>query len=429
MSYYDNPQSQWSAPAAQNNWEHQGSTTPVRAGANGPQPQDDYAFSYQFDEWDFVGPNSRSPRRDLRAFVEAERAPRSIELMKTCKSPARATAWEADVSSPPLQVLALPECLPGLDGRAPHSSGPRSHSVNNFDDARGPQGQGGPNLQNFYATQRHQPSRGTNEAEQVMQAKRRMAAQRERELRNLHTEQQYQRKNSGPGRLDAVSGRRPYFSSRTASSYKQHASVLSEISLQRDKQMSEEETRDLISRQRSALYDEGQFSEKAGYVDETGVIRPGVPAPSGPSSIRGHSPLTFDSINRAPSSAEAGTPGSSNDAIAPPAEQTSRPQSTASPQTAGPTNRVFDNAVGPQSRTSTSSPTGASPPRDLAPGSKPGQSGMSVAPIGTRPSGTPSTTASSKRSTTPLASPGGWGRGNGVWGQSSGLGAPASVWG
>ena len=68
MSYYDNPQSQWSS-STQNNWEHQGSTTPVRAGtpggkiprngsfinpparsgASGPQPQDDYAFSYQFD--------------------------------------------------------------------------------------------------------------------------------------------------------------------------------------------------------------------------------------------------------------------------------------------------------------------------------------------------------------------------------------------
>lgn len=69
MSYYDNPQ--WSAPA-QNNWDHHGASTPVRAGtlralsnsvfdmgaatnelmsigANGPQPQDDYAFSYQFD--------------------------------------------------------------------------------------------------------------------------------------------------------------------------------------------------------------------------------------------------------------------------------------------------------------------------------------------------------------------------------------------
>ena len=71
-----------------------------------------------------------------------------------------------------------------------HGPGPRSQSVNNFDDPRGAQGA---NLQNFYASQRHQSSRGSNEAEQVMQAKRRMAAQRERELRNLHTEQQYQR--------------------------------------------------------------------------------------------------------------------------------------------------------------------------------------------------------------------------------------------
>jgi outer membrane usher protein FimD/PapC len=56
MSYYDNPQ--WSATGQQNNnnnsssnnnWDHQGTTTPVRAGASAPQPQDDYAFSYQFD--------------------------------------------------------------------------------------------------------------------------------------------------------------------------------------------------------------------------------------------------------------------------------------------------------------------------------------------------------------------------------------------
>jgi len=77
-----------------------------------------------------------------------------------------------------------------VDSRVSHGGGPRSHHMNAFDDARGPPGQ---NLHNFYATQRHQPSRGSNEAEQVMQAKRRMAAQRERELRNLHTEQQYQR--------------------------------------------------------------------------------------------------------------------------------------------------------------------------------------------------------------------------------------------
>ena len=65
MSYYESPQ--WPTPN-QPNWDHQGATTPVRAGkyrtrpntkeyithkeilgASGPQPQDDYAFSHQFD--------------------------------------------------------------------------------------------------------------------------------------------------------------------------------------------------------------------------------------------------------------------------------------------------------------------------------------------------------------------------------------------
>ncbi|KAK5988620.1 hypothetical protein PT974_10106 [Cladobotryum mycophilum] len=347
MSYYDNPQ--WSAPAAaaaQNNWDHHGgATTPVRAGASGPQPQDDFAFSYQFDEVDRAHEN--------------------------------------------LQKSGKGYMMGARHGRM---GGPRPHSVNNFDENRGPQ-----NLHNFYASQRHQSSRGSNEAEQVMQAKRRMAAQRERELRNLHTEQQYQR------------------------------SVLSDVSQPGNKHMSEEETRELIARQRSALYGEGAFAEKSGYVDETGNVRPGAPGPSGPSSLRGHSPMTYDGIGRVP---EAGTPGSSADANTASANPSSRPQSTASPQTSAPTNKVFDNAVGSQSRTTTSSPTSASPPRgDLAPGAKSGQQGAAVAPIGTRPTGTPTAGASAKRSTTPHASSsGGWGRGNGVWGQS-GLGAQASVWG
>ncbi|KAH6604412.1 hypothetical protein Trco_007858 [Trichoderma cornu-damae] len=343
MSYYDNPQ--WSAPS-QNNWDHHGASTPVRAGANGPQPQDDFAFSYQFDEVDRAHENLQ---KSGKGYI--------------------------------------------MGARHGRMGGPRAHSVNNFDDARGPQGA---SLHNFYAAQRHQSSRGSNEAEQVMQAKRRMAAQRERELRNLHTEQQYQR------------------------------SVLSDVAAQQgNKHMTEEETRELIARQRSALYGEGTFAEKGGYIDETGTVRTGVPGPSGPASLRGHSPLTFDSIGRVPQ-ADVGTPGSVADVNA--ADAGSRTQSTASPQTGGPTNKVFDNAVGSQSRTSTSSPTGGSPPRgDFAPGSKASQ-GAAVAPIGTRPTGTPTASASAKRSSTPHTSSGGWGRGNGVWGQS-GLGAQASVWG
>lgn len=76
------------------------------------------------------------------------------------------------------------------DARMPVGPVPRPHSINQFED---PRAHPNANLQNFYAAQRHQPSRGSSEAEQMIQAKRRMAAQRERELRNLHTEQQYQR--------------------------------------------------------------------------------------------------------------------------------------------------------------------------------------------------------------------------------------------
>lgn len=80
------------------------------------------------------------------------------------------------------------------DGRGPSGAGPRHNSIGGeFGDARMGGGHPGAGLQNFYAAQRHQSSRGSNEAEQMMQAKRRLAAQRERELRNYHQEQQYNR--------------------------------------------------------------------------------------------------------------------------------------------------------------------------------------------------------------------------------------------
>ncbi|KAG6059652.1 hypothetical protein E4U17_005857 [Claviceps sp. LM77 group G4] len=386
MSYYDNPQ--WPAPT-QNNWEHQGTPAPTRPGASGPQSQDDYAYSYQFDEVD-------------RAYENLQKSGKGYAM-----SARRKTTPKSSVRN---SAPAFP------DGRPPQGNGPRAHPLhnnsignssgsgngnhtapsnhNNFD---GPPGH---NLHNFYASQRHQPSRGSNEAEQVIQAKRRMAAQRERELRNLHTEQQYQR------------------------------NALTDLPQQSNKHMSEEETRELIARQRSALYGEGPFAEKTTYVDETGKIRTVGACPSGSSSIRGPSPLAFDSIGHAPSGADAATSGSVSDPNLATGQPSPRAQSTSSPQSSGPPNKAFDNAVGPHSRTSNSSPTaGGSPPRDFAPGSKGGPSGASVAPIGTRPSGTPSSTGSGKRSTPPLAGSGNWSRGNAVWGQPSGLGAQASVWG
>ncbi|KYK58120.1 hypothetical protein DCS_05133 [Drechmeria coniospora] len=355
MSYYDSPQ--WSGPG-QNSWEHQsGTSTPVRTGANGPQSQDEYAFSYQFDEVDRAFENLQ---KSAKGYGMGRRElPKPGELINAARTSRRAGGLghvvKAATNHSPSPVLRADTRLP------------RSH-VSSFDDGRGPQ-----NLSHFYAAHRHQPSRGAGDAEQVLQAKRRMAAQRERELRNLHTEQQYQR------------------------------NVLTEVP--QSKQMSEEETRDLIARQRSALYGEGPFADKNGYVDETGNVRPGAPPHSGPSSMRGPSPMTFDAVGRAP---DAPAPASTSEHASP------RPQSTTSP--AGPTNRAFE-AVGPQSRTSTSSP-GGSPPLDVQ-GSKPGMG--PVAPIGTRPSA-----AAPAGKHSPLA--GGWGRGNGVWGQS-GLGAQASVWG
>lgn len=64
----------------------------------------------------------------------------------------------------------------------------RHHSIGDYDGMRP---HSASNLQGFYAAQRFQGR--PNETEQMIQAKRRLAAQRERELRNYHQEQQYNR--------------------------------------------------------------------------------------------------------------------------------------------------------------------------------------------------------------------------------------------
>ncbi|CAK7203638.1 hypothetical protein SEUCBS139899_006376 [Sporothrix eucalyptigena] len=334
--------------------------------------------------------------------------------------------------------------VPGRHGRPGHVNS-RPHSMAEFGDARGAHQS---NLQNFYASQRHQSSRGSNEAEQVIQAKRRMAAQRERELRNYHQEQQYNR------------------------------TVLAELSSFGNKpdrtlspgSMSETDRRDLIARQRSALYGEGAFAETGGYVDETGTPRPGVPGPHhGPiASQRGPSPLAYE-YGRAPppgvgadgaAAKDGGVSGSPSIG----ANQRSRANSTASPQP------NQQQQASQASRTNTSSPGNS--PINGKPGSG-NNTGNAVAPIGTRPSGSAGSSAANpslnKRSTTPLASPkghgggfpapgangdsasasgsasnpasttpdgsmgvSGWGsRGGSVWGNSgkSGMGVQASVWG
>lgn len=223
--------------------------------------------------------------------------------------------------------------------------------------------------------------------------------------------------------------------------------------------MSEDDRRELIARQRSALYGEGPFAETGGYVDEAGVTRPGVPAAVVPaqSSIRGGSPLAYD-YGRLPQSDGAVTGTDIN-----------RATSNSSPHSNAPSSKaIFDPSQSVQQsvRTSSSSP-GGSPAHQGAAGApigtKPNQSSSLVAPIGTRPGGTPASathTSSLKRAISPLASPlgrvpgtgedvaqagsagtsnppaasadapvglGNWGRGG--WGGKSGLQTSTSVWG
>lgn len=217
--------------------------------------------------------------------------------------------------------------------------------------------------------------------------------------------------------------------------------------------MSDEERRDLIARQRSALYGEGaQYQEGAGF-DENGTPRP---AQGASGSIRGHSPLAFDHFN-AQANQESQQAQEPQSATQGPGQQRSRANSTSSPSS-NPTSSfgLFESTAQQQSsRTSTSSP-GGSPPRQ---GKAPTSSG--VAPIGTRPA--QAVNPALKRSTTPLPSPlsynyvanneenvelkdkrtssaasnpnqgnntpiGGWPNKNLGWGKTQ-LGAQASVWG
>ncbi|MCJ1379249.1 hypothetical protein MMC17_002349 [Xylographa soralifera] len=336
----------------------------------------------------------------------------------------------------------------------PRMSGPpRHHSISDFDQIRSPSAS---NLQNFYANQRYQPRH--NEAEQMQQAKRRMAAQRERELRNYHQEQQYNR------------------------------NVMAEISTQSKSErsmspntMNEEDRRELIARQHRALYgNEGaSYYEGNNFGDESHTPRPnGQASASGnTTSGRGLSPLAYNAfgMSQEPNqnqnlSNDASQQHGSNDQTgkgpSPKPQQTrSRANSTSSPVSNNQSFRVFENAAQQSSRTSTSSP-GGSPPRQTKSSTAPIGSG--VAPIGTRPTQAQAVNpALNKRSTTPLPSPlsygfapsesvatnsnanerstsaasnpqagakessisnMNWGSNSGVWGKTP-LGVQASVWG
>lgn len=170
--------------------------------------------------------------------------------------------------------------------------------------------------------------------------------------------------------------------------------------------MSEEARRELIARQRSALYGEGPFGDTGGYIDENGTPRSGIPGHhGGPSSLRGSSPLTVDYGRNLPGHSDAGPQQSNTDAALGGTQHPSRTSSNASPQSNPPGAKgpLEGTAAHQVNRTSNSSPGGGSPQH-----AKP--TGKTVAPIGTRPSVSssaqgPTNPALGRQSTTPLPSP------------------------
>ncbi|KAJ5688942.1 hypothetical protein N7462_003334 [Penicillium macrosclerotiorum] len=419
MSSYYEPQG-WQAPAArQASWEQP--VPPSRSGSSSvSQREDSPAFSSQFD-----GTQSRSLSFLLPSFppdvsggptvfnasvqIEVDRA--IDNLVKSGK------LWNAPRRDSMPMMMGRP--YPEYDPRMGGSGGPqRHHSISEFEGSRAhPSG----NVQGFYASQRYQGR--PNEVEQMMQAKRRMAAQRERELRNYHQEQQYNR------------------------------SLLAEMSASKsDRTVLFTATRVPPSSPPGPLSDDNSRSESQAT---------GTPSSAG---VRGASPRGVDPFGLTQAS------GASADGVQSP----TRANSTSSPSSA------INAGFSEQPVTSTSSPGADSPSSRQAP-SKPGAGPIgSVGPIGSRPlpgqatavaaaanpalnkprattplpsplgfgftSGEAATGAGNERSTSAASNPAvaasangpgpkdggvglGWSNGSGVWGSKSGLGVQASVWG
>lgn len=289
----------------------------------------------------------------------------------------------------------------------------RHFSVQDFDAMRN---QPAASLQKFYAAQRFQPR--PSEAEQMMQQQRRLAAQRERELRNYHQEQQFNR---------SMSPRSPSHGQQN-SAYQGPLAILAEMtSYGKDRvvspgSMTEDERRDLIARQRAALYgsEGGSHHDDGLSIDENGAPRqnnPGTGSVTG--STRGPSPLSFDpfglpSQNGNDGSSLQNSVGEHHPTAATTANSPSRSRtnSASSPSSKSANFNLFEgtNQQGPgNSRTSASSPGGSPPRNQSVRGPNGSMAPGGVAPIGTRPSSqaqasNPALT-NKQRSTTPLPSP------------------------
>nr|POE59278.1 hypothetical protein CFP56_24547 [Quercus suber] len=336
-SYYDNDAS-WNAPGRQAPREQPAPPSRSNTGSSvSQQPYESGAFASQFEEIDRATDNLMKSGKWFPGQIQPS-AVNSPARRDSMPVPGRGHEY-------------------GNESRMPSGPPARHHSVSEYDGAR----PGSAGLQGFYQGQRF-PGGRQSEAEQMLQAKRRMAAQRERELRNYHQEQQYNRK-------DTASGSK---SDRAMS----------------PNTMSEDDRRELIARQHRALYgDNASLYAQDGSrsASQSGDARIS-------SAGRGPSPLAFDSFG---ANVQQGAEGSVQMPTRDRADNATSPASASAAQQAS-FNLLNDTQA--SGRTSNSSP-GGSPP--LLGSQKNGLGG--VAPIGTRPQQAPGAAPGlNKRSTTPL---------------------------
>ncbi|EME44881.1 hypothetical protein DOTSEDRAFT_70808 [Dothistroma septosporum NZE10] len=337
MSYFENDNGSWSGSGRQASWEHPAPPSRTGTGSAMSTLPESTAFASQFEEIDRATDN----------------------LMKSGKWVPGAAQGAVGAGNAPPRRDSMPAMARGYDYNADPRliGGPSRHqSVSEFSSEGARPGSAG--LQGFYAGQRF-PGGRQSEAEQVLQTKRKMAAQRERELRNYHQEQQY---------------------NRTVSGVKTDRSMSPNT-------MSEDDRRDLIARQHRALYGDNSSLYSA---DGSRRGSQDIRAPSG---ARGPSPLAYD-----PFSAQAQS-GAEGVVQMPPRD---RPENNASPASNAPAQQPsfgLLNEPQQQSRATSNSSQGGSPP--ISGQQKGSISG--VMPIGTRPAQAPGAAPGlSKRSTTPL---------------------------
>ncbi|CAO2651471.1 Nn.00g040410.m01.CDS01 [Neocucurbitaria sp. VM-36] len=420
MSYYNDPSWPAPAPGRQSSWEQP--QPPSRSGT-GHSVYNGGGAPIHMD----IGASSTVNRDEASAFSsqfdEVERA--TENLAKSGKSfgpgfPPTPVSGNRRESMP--MMGGGPRQYPEYEQRMGGPGPQRHHSVSEYDGSRS---HSASNVQGFYQNQRYAPR--PNDADQMAQAKRRMAAQRERELRNYHQEQQYHRNVSG---------------SKSDRSMSPNA-------------MNEDERRELIARQHRALYGETStlYNNNPTSSQDVRVQTSG--------AGRGTSPLAFDPFgmqaqNASGDAAVQMPPRGDKDAAG--GAQEARANSNQSPSSnQNPAFSLFD--AQQANRTSNSSP-GGSPPI-----SGPKSNGSGVAPIGTRPQNQnlhqPAGAPLGKRATSPLPSPLGYNSynaseqkqnsaattsaslnpsstvtekgvgiwNNGPWGNTPNQGVQASVWG